>query len=761
MPYPEYSQLLIQKHKSICVAIFALLLAIGFGIKSLNITTDLRIFFSDDNPQLQAFNAYDDSFTQRDILQFLIVAEDQDVFTPDSLRLIKTLTGRSWTLPYTLQVSSLSNWINTEATGDEVHSYELVSSDFDYSPPAIDRLKAITERESLHQQNLISSGHDAALVVVSAKLPPSDMTATLRLMEQGRLLAEELEVNFPGHHIHLSGSVAMNSAFIDAIEQDMSTYVGLSYVVILAVLVLLIRSVSGVAIALIIISSSVVIPFGIFGWLGITLTPSVGLVPTMIMTIAVADVIHLLSSYYGYLYRGESQHNAIKKALESNRLAIFITSLTTAVGFLVLNFHESPPHRMLGNLVAIGVTAAYLLTMVLVPAWLAWWGRQGAARSIKLDRPVTGLTRKALKNPHTVLAAFCGSILLFLVFAPQNRLVEDWNNQFDQSFDIRKAVDANEKYMGGAHYLYYLLESRHEGGVTSPEFIKEIKAFSDWYLEQPEVTSTEDLAKLIARLNRVLNEDADNKGVLPDSSELISQYLMVHSMSLPFGAEPHSLVSLDGEQTQLIVSTRKLDSERLLELDERARQWLANNTKWIKDTEATGIDMILSHSQQRNIPSTVYTSILALCIVSGILVLVFRSLRVGLLSLIPNLAPAVLAYGAWNLMHGELNLSAAMVMTMSLGIVVDDTVHYMTRYLRARKAMSPESAAIETAGTVGVAMVMTTLVLVLGFAMTIGSGFEPTRHAGALMTMTLSFALLLDLILLPVLLVKLDRFLRV
>jgi predicted RND superfamily exporter protein len=265
------------------------------------------------------------------------------------------------------------------------------------------------------------------------------------------------------------------------------------------------------------------------------------------------------------------------------------------------------------------------------------------------------------------------------------------------------------------------------------------------------------VADIIKRLNQNLHGDDEAFYRIPTTREETAQYLLLYELSLPQGLGLDTLLDVTRSKSQLLVFVERTDSERLVVLDERATAWLDANATTFTAGEGTGIAMVFAHINHRNIRSLLKGMALALLIISLLLVFVLRSVRLGVLSLLTNLAPAGLAYGVWGMTNGYIDLSASVVMCMSLGIVVDDTVHFLSKYLRARRVrgLSPIESMRYTFNTVGVALCTTTAVLVSGFAILAFSHFSPSVVTGSLLAMTLGFALIVDLLFMPALLMVL------
>lgn len=522
----------------------------------------------------------------------------------------------------------------------------------------------------------------------------------------------------------------------------------------LVLLIVLLRSLLATGLVMSIIGCSVAATMGVFGWGGTVLSPTAGFVPSVVMTIAVADCVHVLVSYFVELDSGQPKLAAIRESLRINLGPVFITSLTTAIGVLSLNFSDSPPYRDLGNMVAVGVVVAFMLSMTVLPAALAMLPvpKRGAAASSRFpaDRLADFVTAH-----HRVLLAV-GSLIIVAMAAqiPRNQLNERWHEYYSEQFEIRRAVDLLNDRMGGVHRLYYDLETNGLDGVMDPAYLEAVDNFAVWFEQQPGVVATTGLHTTVKKLHQALNYDDPQFFAVPDSRAAIAQYLLLYEFSLPEGETLDNQLDQDRSASRFSAVVAMTDSEQLLQLDRTATLWLAENASMITAVAGTGLDLIFAHITHRNIYSLLLGTGLALIAISMILALVLRSVRLGLVSLLPNLAPAIIAYGLWGSLVGHIDLALSVVICMSLGIVVDDTVHFLSKYLRARRERGLDAAAgIRYAfRTVGMALTVTSVVLVCGFLLLLTSEFAPTGKTGALMALTLAIALVVDFLLLPPLL---------
>ena len=340
---------------------------------------------------------------------------------------------------------------------------------------------------------------------------------------------------------------------------------------------------------------------------------------------------------------------------------------------------------------------------------------------------------------------------------PRIELTDNWTHYFGERYEFRRHTDFVIENLTGMESLEYSLHAGREGGITDPEYLRSVDAFAQWFREQPEVTHVQAFPDIMKRLNKNMHGDDPAFHRLPEDPELAAQYLLLYELSLPFGADLNNRIDVAKSATRMSVVLRSLTSKAQRELDARANGWLAANAPGLAG-EASGVSIVFAHLSQRNIESMLRGTIVAMALISLILVGVFRSVRLGLLSLVPNFLPLMMSFGLWGYLVGRVGLAASVVTAMAFGIIVDDTIHFLSRYLAARRKGLPAPEAVRSAfRRVGRALWTTTAVLALGFLVFASSGFEVSWALGILVSITLVVALLADFLLLPPLLMALDR----
>ena len=550
----------------------------------------------------------------------------------------------------------------------------------------------------------------------------------------------------------------LGNAFAESAQNDMTSLFPIMFVIIVATLWLLLRSVSGTFATVMVILLSIATAMGLFGWLGWTLTGPTTAAPTVIMTMAVADSVHILVTFLFNMRQGMAKAEAMQESIRINFQPVFITSLTTVVGFMTMNFSEVPPFRDLGNTVAMGVVAAFFLSVFFLPALMMVLPVKESKQSNRKQQAIDGIARFVIAKRKQILV---GTMLITVaVFAaiPLNIVNDDFVGYFKNSVKFRQDTNFTADNLSGIYTIEYSLLSGESGGISQPEFLKQVAMFADWLKTHDEVVHVETITEIFKRLNKNMHADQEEYFKLPDNNELAAQYLLLYEMSLPYGLDLNNQLNVDKSSVKITIVLENIPSVRTLQLEQEFGDWLKANTD-IQEFYAASPNIMFSHIGKRNVDSMVAGVSYALLLICLIMILVLRSLKLGLISLIPNLIPIGAAFGLWGIFSGNIGISVGTATGMILGIVVDNTVHFLSKYQRAKreKGYDSEQAVIYAFATVGTALWVTTFVLVAGFLVLALSEFNMNAHMGIFTSMTITLALIFDFIALPALLLKLDK----
>ncbi|GLQ30536.1 efflux RND transporter permease subunit [Litoribrevibacter albus] len=766
--FDRYLSFIERNHRWVVLWTLIISVFIASGMTRLGLSSDFRIYFSDDNPQLKTFDALEEQFSKMDNLWMYLESEHASLFEPENLSLLEKLTEDAWQLPYVIRVSSLSNYQHTQVEGDELWVNFLVEDAESLSSADLEKIRAIAGSEPSLKNNVIGPTGQAALIQLRLALPDEGqgrIEAGQEHLAKTRALINEYRAQYPKIQFLLAGSVVSNVTMQEAVAQDLGSLAIVSYLMLLVVLWLLLRSVFGMIISLGVISLSSLGTMGFFGWIGTTLAPVAGFVLTAIMTLAIADSVHLLVSYFQQLGDGKPKQQAIRESLRINLGPVFITSLTTIIGVLCLNSSDSPPYQDLGNMIAVGVFMAWLLSMTLTPALLVWLPEpvnhsDESRQSVGIQqRWLLALAEQVIRRPLVWFLGFGVVVLLLCYSVSFNKLSESWHEYYDETFEVRKAVDRINETIGGNNLMEFSIETGVAEGIYEPDYMTKLAEFTDWLRLQPGVAHVYSLSDTVKRLNRDLNQGQASFYRIPESREMIAQQMLLYELSLPMGLGLEDTIDIDRSASRVGVTLKKMDSESIIAIEQNAGAWLRANAPELVEIEGTSYAVIFAHIVHRNVVSLVIGTMIAMLVICVVLMVSLKSIKLGLLSLIPNIAPAALAYGIWGMTEGYIDTAVAVVMCISLGVVVDDTVHFMSKYLRARRehGMSAPEAVRYAFRTVAVALLITTVTLVAGFSVMMFSHFTPSVATGTLMALTLALALVVDFLFLPALLLLFDK----
>jgi predicted RND superfamily exporter protein len=369
----------------------------------------------------------------------------------------------------------------------------------------------------------------------------------------------------------------------------------------------------------------------------------------------------------------------------------------------------------------------------------------------KLAEFVIGRKTILLWSTLIVFAAIIANV-------PRNEINDVFVQYFGESIPFRADTDFMVENLTGVYVNDYSLDSGESGGVSNPEFLQDVEKFSTWLESHPNTVHVDRFTTIVKRLNKNMHGDDMAFHKLPEDRELAAQYLLLYEMSLPYGLDINNQLNVDKSSTKVAHTIELISSKETLALDRQIREWLAENAPTVKSVISGSPPLMFSNIGQRNSRSMLLGTSVALAAISVILILALRSFKIGLVSLIPNLVPAAVGFGIWGIFVGEVGMTLSVVTGMSFGIVVDNTVHFLSKYLRAKRENGLGSAdAIRYAfHTVGNALVITTSTLVIGFLTLATSSFRLNADMGLLTAVVIAVALVAVFLLLPPLLLTIE-----
>lgn len=746
---------IIQLRWLIIIGMIGLVFFIASGASNIGFSSNYRVFFSEDNEQLVAFETLQNTYSKSDNLFVVLAPKDGDVFTQHTLSAVKDLTERAWQLPYSTRVDSITNFQYTQAEEDDLLVNDLVEYPEDAN---LKEVRSIALKEPLLLHRLVSKEAHVTAVNTTVQLPQLSENEIPELVETARKMIENFEAEYPNLDVYMTGSVMLGNAFSESSKSDLTKLFPIMFLIIVITLLLLLRSITGTLVTLVVIILSIASAMGMFGWLGWTMTGPATSAPTVIMTMAVADCVHILVTFLFNMRQGMNKPDAMQESIRINFQPVLITSVTTVVGFMTMNFSEVPPFRDLGNTVAMGVIAAFFLSVFLLPALIMVLPVKEKRQADKAHKNMDAISNFVIRQRNRILIGT--AIISVLIFSaiPLNTINDDFVGYFKQGVEFRDDTDFTANNLSGIYTIEYSLVAGESGGISDPIFLSQVEAFSNWLRSRDEVVHVDTITEIFKRLNKNMHGDDESYFSLPESKDLAAQYLLLYEMSLPYGLDLNNQLNVDKSSLKLTVVLENIPSVKTLALEQAIARWLRENTD-ISEFYAASPNIMFSHIGKRNVMSMVSGITYALILICIIMVVVLRSIKLGIVSLVPNLIPIGAAFGLWGIFHGDVGISIGTATGMVLGIVVDDTVHFLSKYRRAKreKGYTSEQAVQYAFATVGTALWVTTFVLVAGFMVLALSEFNMNAYMGIFTAATISLALLFDFIALPALLLKIEK----
>ena len=729
------------------------------GARHLTVSSSYRIYFGEQDPHRVAFEKLEDTYTKDDSVMFILAPHNGKVFSREFLTLLEDFTEKAWQLPYSNRVDSITNFQHTYAEDDDLIVADLISNAGDFSDEEIAKAKKIALAEPELRKLLLSDDARVTAINVNILLPGIEETVELpSAIKHARDLIKAFQQTHPNVDYHISGMAAMHNAVTEAAVSDMSVVAPISFAVMFALIAFLAGGVVGTVTTVLVFSLSVASAMGLSGFLGFPITPTGAGAPNIILTVAVANSVHILISYFHELREGREKSAAVQESLRINFGPIALASVTTAIGFLSMNFSEAPPFQQMGTTVAIGVVVSFVLSVSFLPALLSILPTGRIRQNSREDDWVAALGNFVVTRKRGLLWGMSALILIIVANLPRNEFNDLFFHYFGEEMEFRQSTDFMLDNLTGLYTIHYSLEANESGGISEPQFLQLTHDFVEWWRAQPETEHVSSITDTMKRLNMNMHGDDETKFTLPQSRELAAQYLLLYEMSLPYGLDLNNRINVDKSATRVVATLEPTTIKETLDLTRRASEWLDKNAPSIGHDEGSGMIMMFTHLVGRNTMTMIVGTTIALGLISIVIIVALRSFKIGALSLITNLAPIGMGFGIWGVINGEIGMALSVVASMTFGIVVDDTVHFLSKYLRARReqGLSSEDAVKYAFSTVGRALIVTTIVLVAGFLVLSTSNFGMNSKMGLSVAIVIACALITVLFLLPPLLMKIE-----
>lgn len=729
----------------LCLAVFC---TAALGVFQFRLSYDTRVFFNPEGSDLSTLRDFESKYGQNNDLLMVVWAGGRNVTEPDVLAALGDLVERAWTLPHSTRVDALTNFPHVVADQDAFSVADLVPEPANTTESEAREIERLALDDPLIRNRLLASDARATGVVVNFNLPAEASAEVREIVSASRALVAEFEKEHPGLEVKLTGNVILMATFSEAAMSDVTYLIPISLVVTAIVMFVFVRAVLPSLAILSLLGLSSAAAMGVAGWYGYEINTATVACPIIIMTVNMAAAVRIVTTALGALGRGLSRQAAIAEAVSMNLWPVTLTNATTIVGFLAMNLADAPPLRQQGNIVVLGICIAYVFTFTWLPAVLSLMPLRPAVQRSERFMVLLG---HFVNRYYKQLFFLCSVVVVSCAIWLGNiRLDDDFARYFDQRFEYRQDSDFAEERLTGLNIVEFDIESGESGGVFEPAYQKRLAEFEAWLRGQPGVVSVAAISDITRRVHDAMNAGRDVDGSLPDSRETIAQYFLLYELSLPFGASLNDQIDVSRSSSRVTVILRHMSSSEIRGFNDSAAAWLSENAPPEMRTRGTGLNVLFANLSGINVRSMMLATLISILVIAVVVGIALRSAVFGALSIFLNMLPSLVGFGLWGLLYQDIGLAASVVTAMTIGLVVDDTIYFLLMYQQAReRGLDPEGAINHVFATVGVAMLVITVSLTIGFGTLAFSGFEVNRSLGAMTALVILSNLFIDWLMLP------------
>jgi len=741
----------ILRHSFLFIILFIVLaLRLLFVLPKIEIDSGADIFFDKQGQSYVQLQDWEEQFGSDE--RIVIAFSDQDIFTAANLTLISTLSERLESLEYVDHVRSLTT-VNNISGRDNDFIVEKLIEEIPAEKNALAQLKSLALGNPLYARNIISEDARTTAIVVELEASPSkDKTYKKDVLENiSSLLQED---GFVDQTYYLSGLPVIEYFFAAYMKKDLSVFVPLMFVVITGILYLMFRQIKIVILPLICIIISLICTMVLFYFFGFSINNVTTTVPPILMAIAIADSIHFIGEGMDQKQASSEENVSLGETMQRLIFPCFLTTATTTIGFLSLSLNRIAPVRQLGMVAGIGIVFAFIITFTFLPSLI---------KQFKLFANVKGHKETffqkisddffnqlgAFNEKHT-LAILIGTVFLIglsvaglLKIKTETSVLE----YFKKDSPIFQSTTFIEENISGVHAINISLKSEALDYFKRPEVLMQMEALEKFLHTIKEVDSVTSIVDYIKDINQSFHNENAEFYKIPASKNLIAQYLLLYGQE-----DLEDFVDSQWQWATMRVHLKEHSTIRLSKIMRKIDNYLDayQKEKGWAEVSMVGQTVLEVESNNTVTKGQLKSLGLAMIVIFGMMFVVFHSIQVGLVSIIPNVLPLLINFGIMGWLGIRLDSATSMISAIGIGIVVDDTIHFLHAFGESLKETGDYTKAMyNTLVRKGRPIMLTSLILFFGFGVVAFSNFVPTSYFGLLSALIMLNALFADLIILP------------
>ena len=734
-------------HPRITLFTLALVTVIfGSFLKDLRLEFSIEQLFTQDDPRVERFLQFRDEFSGVDNILFLIY-ESNNPFSKKNLDKNRQLIESLETIDGVESVTSLTNLELFTEGGD--YLLQPVYERIPYDTDSLLMAKKTIMQSELVRNYIISADGKMASIMIEIDRDYNDYDGRKRILSE--IDQFQMVVDWKWHQ---AGLPVIRTRYVQYMIQDNIRFLFPVALVISILLALLFRSFAGVLLPLIVIGLTIIWTVGLMAKMGIDINIISYMIPTLLMIISVSDSVHFMVKYFQALHEFGHRREALFQTIKKIGTALMLTSVTTAVGFGALSFVNIKIVSEFGIFTAIGVFFAFIISILFLPSMFMLMKQTADDKLIIYN---VGVRVKVVQKISTLVRAYPKHIIISWCFIacigtwgavkinPHSKLLEDLRPGNKLLDDMKVA----ENRMGAILPVEIILEIMNDGpyediqDVEVMQFLDRVGAFMSAI---PEIGKVMSVTQYIKEIHQAMNDGDPAFYHVPNSRNLISQYMLLYE------SEFETFFNLDYTKLRIAAQIKDIDSRRSAEIEEEINNFIMANAPSGVKAEVTGTAFIALRTNNYLVRNLAGSFFIAFIVVTLLMAILFRSVKMALISVVPNIIPMMMMAAVMGFFQVSLRPSTAMTFAIAFGIAVDDTLHYLTRYRMELSDRHYQKANDATMMSTGVAMMSTTAILVSGFMVLTLSEFTFSIQFGILSSITILSALIGDLTFLPALL---------
>ena len=750
----KYVDLLLRFPKWFSFLIIAVTCISAWMLSLLPVETSVESLIMENDPDLVFYETYKKEFGED---EFIIVAFSSDnIFTPEMLKEIHSLTLKLEAVEEVKEIISITN----------VESILGTEYDFIVQPLCQDMPETIADAQKIKglafnlksvKNNIVSDDGKSSLFLVRTLPHEGDETYDARLLKKIERIFSENKGQaslLQRDKIHVAGWLVTDVNMSSHINRDNQVFMPLLYIILGSFLVFALKSVTSAAVGLVNITLCLVWTMAALFLSGGAISPMTAILTPLIMALAVSDSVHVLLHFFKQKRTRKNILDILKQTIDHLWRPCFLTSLTTAIGFLSLLVSDIPPIRHFGLAAAIGMMAEFILTMTLIPLFIYFFRhtefivKDFKIRENILSKVSTKLSLFIIQKKFWILLVsvllVAGSVIGVFKVEVETNLIE----YFKKSSMVYRDFDFIDTRLNGVNTIEISIKHKNGESLIMPQTLRTIDRIESYLARLPIVGTTTSVNTFIKQMNKSFHAEDPQFYAIPESREMIVQYMLIYG-----GDEIYNFLNDTYSWTRISARISEHSSKKLEAYISGIHDFIENKIEDQNlDIRITGKTFLVNKLVKNIVDSQVKSLLLAFIIIFGILFIVFKSFKLGLLSLIPNSLPILFNLGLMGMIGIPLNTATAIISAVAIGIAVDDTIHFLSAYQSGRNQdINMGESAIRALRIKGEPIMLTSFILCCGFGVMVFSSFVPTIQFGFLSAVIMISAMVCDLIILPAL----------